>query len=151
MVENSWLPGWLVREWGLSCESFCLVLKQLFILLLLVSGALWVFCYKPCCLLAVLISGLDLSSYSSVILLWLFHLVSTSNVVTLFSFDIFALMGLCLKTQVNKASLFFVHTKEEAEVSTYFQSLIFNWEIILSFQTFIINITNIHCSKWWSI
>lgn len=37
----------------------------------------------------------------------------------------------------------FVHTEEEAEVSTYFQRLIFNQEIILSFQIFIINITEI--------
>lgn len=148
-INSSLLP--LAREWGWSCASFCLVLTQLFILLPLVSGALWVFCCKPWCLLAVLVSSLALSSYSSVILLWLFHLVSTSVyvVVIVFSFDILPWWVYALKHKSTKQACFCAHS--EAEVSTYFQSLIFNWEIILLFQIFIINITDIHCTKWWNI
>ena len=143
--------GWLVGEWGLSCESFCLVFKQLFILLLLVSGALWVFCYKSCCLLAVLVSSLDLSFYSSVILLWLFHLVSASNMLLLLSslLIFLPLWVYALKHNTPKQACF-VHTPKQA-ASAYFQSPIFSWEIILSFQIFIITITNIHCTKLWNI
>lgn len=49
-----------------------------------------------------------------------------------------------------------MHTEEEAEVSTYFQPLIFNQDIILSIQIFIINITEMFIvlngetfKNWW--
>lgn len=92
-------------------------------------------------------ASLDLSFSRSLTLLWLIDLLSTSSILLLLIFFLLFLTFLPLWVYALKQNksfyVVFVHTWEEAEVNMYFQSLIFNQEIILSFQIFIINVTEI--------
>lgn len=154
----AWLAGWYRSEYCGRGVSTCLLNSLSFYYhqfpkLCGFSGINHVASCSPHCQL-----WFELSQFSS--LLSLIHLLSTSNILLLLPpFLLFLPLWVYTlkqnKTKQNNKILYaaFVHTWEEAVVNTYFQSLIFNQEIILSFQMFIINITNrnMHCIKYWNI